>query len=232
MSFLIGNGTIKTYPGRVLTAQEFAIMMDRMSIIHSGIIEGCVIAYSNSTFSISSGWVGVRGRLVRIEQSTFQIPTSGTSKWKVVVKFNLGESTEPSSIYCYEYDTTLTDTVNFNTDNNGIAYCILGEIDLTDASNPVITQNVCPERGTMVTYTLTAGNWDYSSKTYTITSPLVTATSYQRLLPGIDITETQLRSLQEANIQDGGQTTGSLTIKAFGNVPLVDIPIRIVYLGG
>lgn len=231
MSFLIGNGAIKTYPGRVLTAQEFSIMMDRMSIIHSGIIDGCTIVYSSGSYAIESGWVGVRGRLVRIEQSSFQIPSSGTTKWDVVVKVNLGETTEPASIYCYEDGTTLTDTEDFNTNNNGIAYCVIAEIDTTSPTNPVITQTLYPERGTTVSYTLAAASWN-SDKEYTISHPLITQTSDQMIVPAANIAEDQLAALQRANIQEKSQSNGSLVLKAYGVVPTIDCSIRIKYYGG
>ena len=38
--------------------------------------------------------------------------------------------------------------------------------------------------------------------------------------------------LQAANIQDISQTTGSLVIKAFGDVPTVDVTIRIIFYKG
>lgn len=232
-SFVISTGSIKTYPGRVLTAQEFSIMMDRLSVVRSGIINGCVLTYSNGTYVISNGWVSVRGRLVKIEQKTFQIPSSFEGvKWKVYVMVNLGESSEPASIhYCSESDD-LVDSEDFNTNNTGRAYCVIGKIDRTDMTSPVITQEFYPEKGAYVDVTLPANGWNQSTKTCTVSNSLATESSYQRIVPAPSITEAQLKALQDANIQDGGQATGSITLKAFGNVPLIDIPVRFIYLGG
>lgn len=55
----------------------------------------------------------------------------------------------------------------------------------------------------------------------------VTDTSNQEIVPALSITEEQLAALQGANIQDGGQSSGTLIIKAYGEVPAMDIPIRI-----
>ena len=59
----------------------------------------------------------------------------------------------------------------------------------------------------------------------------VTASSNQEILPAVDITQEQLEALQTANIQDGGQSSGKITLKAFGDVPTVDIPIRVILRG-
>jgi hypothetical protein len=67
--------------------------------------------------------------------------------------------------------------------------------------------------------------------TYTLTVSDVTLTSNQEILPGLNITATELEALQGANLQDGGQTNGSITIKAFGEKPTINIPIRVLKRG-
>ena len=63
----------------------------------------------------------------------------------------------------------------------------------------------------------------------------VTATSNQEVLPALNITAEQLESLQSANLQDNGQgVMGGLSfiqLKAFGEVPTIDIPIRVIVRG-
>ena len=85
----------------------------------------------------------------------------------------------------------------------------------------------------MVNSTLFAGNWqgDSAPYTYTLSIPGVTTTSNQELLPALNITEEQLTALQSANIQDGGQLSGSVILTAFGDKPTFDIPIRIILRG-
>ena len=82
---------------------------------------------------------------------------------------------------------------------------------------------------TLSSINLLASNW--SGVNYTLTVPGVNMNSAVEVLPGLSITEDQLEALQGANIQDGGQAAGSITLKAFGDVPTVDIPIRIIVRG-
>ena len=92
-----------------------------------------------------------------------------------------------------------------------------------------IEANAAAIQSTTKTVTLSASSW--SSGSYTITDALITATSNQEIIPGLDITSDQLKALQKAMIVDGGQSAGSLTLKALGTVPTVDIPIRVIYRG-
>ena len=93
----------------------------------------------------------------------------------------------------------------------------------TDYSGPKAT----------VTATLLASGWTGSEApfVYTLAIAGVTATSYQELLPAVNITAEQLKTLQAANITDGGQAAGSMTLKAYGKVPTVNIPIRVIKEG-
>ena len=93
----------------------------------------------------------------------------------------------------------------------------------TDYSGPKAT----------VTATLLASGWTGSEApfVYTLAIAGVTATSYQELVPAVNITAEQLKALQAANITDGGQAAGSMTLKAYGKVPTVDIPIRVIKEG-
>lgn len=93
----------------------------------------------------------------------------------------------------------------------------------TDYSGPKAT----------VTATLLASGWTGSEApfVYTLAIAGVTATSYQELVPAVDITAEQLKALQAANITDAGQAAGTMTLKAYGKVPTVDIPIRVIKEG-
>lgn len=93
----------------------------------------------------------------------------------------------------------------------------------TDYSGPKAT----------VTATLLAASWTGSEApfVYTLAIAGVTATSYQELVPAVNITSEQLRALQAANITDAGQAAGSMTLKAYGKKPAVDIPIRVIKEG-
>ena len=47
----------------------------------------------------------------------------------------------------------------------------------------------------------------------------------------MNITAEQMEALSGAIIVDGGQSTGSMILKALGDVPTVDVPIRVIYRG-
>ena len=87
--------------------------------------------------------------------------------------------------------------------------------------------------GTTLSVTLASASWTGTAVpyTYTISNSAITATSTQELSPVTDITADQLSALQAANIIDGGQAAGSMTLKAFGEKPAVDIPVRIIVKG-
>lgn len=93
----------------------------------------------------------------------------------------------------------------------------------TDYSGPKAT----------VTATLLASGWTGSEApfVYTLAIAGVTATSYQELVPAVNITAEQLKALQAANITDAGQAAGTMTLKAYGKKPPVDIPIRVIKEG-
>ena len=86
---------------------------------------------------------------------------------------------------------------------------------------------------TLVNATLTASSWTGSSApyTYTLTITGVTANTNQDILPGLNISAAQLEQLQAANIQDGGQATNQITLKAFGEKPTSNLPIRVIIRG-
>ena len=85
----------------------------------------------------------------------------------------------------------------------------------------------------LVNATLTASSWRGSSApyTYNLTVTGVTANTNQDILPGLNISASQLEQLQAANIQDGGQTTNRITLKAFGEKPTSNLPIRVIIRG-
>lgn len=84
-------------------------------------------------------------------------------------------------------------------------------------------------KSTSVSTTLYAETWRDGS--YTITNDLVTSTSNQEIIPAVGLTKDQYKALSAAMIVDGGQSAGSLTLKALGTVPTIDIPIRVIYRG-
>lgn len=90
-------------------------------------------------------------------------------------------------------------------------------------------------KSAIATFVLNKNNW--SAGNYTITAAnvpvlaAVTTETMVEILPGLTITDAELEALQGANIQDAGQSAGSITIKARAGAPTIDIPIRIVIRG-
>lgn len=87
------------------------------------------------------------------------------------------------------------------------------------------------DKPTTTEATLLASGWTGTSAPYTYTLSVtgVTADSNQEFLPALDITAEQLTALQAANIQDGGQAEDTVTLKAFGTKPTIDLPIRVLH---
>ena len=86
-----------------------------------------------------------------------------------------------------------------------------------------------PMPSTIKEFTLSSSGWSESK--YTISDSLITASSNQEIMPAVGITADQLKALERALVVDGGQAVGSLTLKALGTVPTIDIPIRVIFRG-
>lgn len=88
-------------------------------------------------------------------------------------------------------------------------------------------------KSTEVSTTLSSASWVGASApfTYDLTVSGVTTTSNQEILTSTSITLTEFEALQGANIIDAGQSTNTISLKAFGIKPTVDIPIRVILRG-
>lgn len=88
-------------------------------------------------------------------------------------------------------------------------------------------------KSTIQNKTLFSASWTGTEAPYTYTLSVtgVTTTSVQEILPTTTITREQLTALMDATIQDGGQSANSITLKAWGTKPAIDIPIRVILRG-
>ena len=77
--------------------------------------------------------------------------------------------------------------------------------------------------------TLSASGW--SSGIYTISDNLITNTSNQEIIPSPAISANQYKALVKASLVATGQSAGSITIKAFGATPTIDIPVTVIFRG-
>lgn len=78
---------------------------------------------------------------------------------------------------------------------------------------------------------LIASNWVTADDVtiYTISNELITGTSNQIILPAISITQEQYDAFIAAKIIDYGQVNGALNLRALGDIPTINIPIRIMF---
>lgn len=115
--------------------------------------------------------------------------------------------------------------VIFRVANNGIIYICNDDMTL-EAFKKEIKTALTPVTVSLI---IAADEW---GETVTLTNEAITATNTVEMLPGIGITADQLTALQSANCQDiGEQSAGSITFKVFGDVPSIDIPVRLI-IGG
>ena len=80
----------------------------------------------------------------------------------------------------------------------------------------------------------TLGTWSGSTAPYTITIPVTgaTTTNIIEVVPNYDtITDAQLTALKSAQIDKITQTTGNITLYAYGTKPTVNIPIKTILRG-
>jgi hypothetical protein len=78
------------------------------------------------------------------------------------------------------------------------------------------------------TMILLASGWAGIQAPYVYTIPMsgITADTVIDWLPATDITIDQLQILQDANVIDGGNTANTVRLRAWGNKPPIDIPVR------
>jgi len=90
-------------------------------------------------------------------------------------------------------------------------------------------------KSVLVTTVLDKDNW--TNDTYTLTETdvaalaAVTAATAWEVLPGLSATDAEIEALQGANLLDGGQAAGSITIRAKDGAPTIDVPIQIILRG-
>lgn len=84
-----------------------------------------------------------------------------------------------------------------------------------------------------VSVTLLASAWDTSGDwpKYTLALAGITADSNQEYLPPVNPSTEVVEALQAALFQDGGQAAGVAYILAYGEVPTIDLPIRVILRG-
>lgn len=104
----------------------------------------------------------------------------------------------------------------------------------SDGTDPITPASIgAAPISTTTEVTLAAASWsgDSAPYTYTLTVNGVTDTSTQEIVFATSINLEQLTAGQNANIQDGGQSANTIVLKAWGEKPTVDLPIRVIMRG-
>lgn len=83
------------------------------------------------------------------------------------------------------------------------------------------------------TGTLLASNWVGTESPYTNTLAMdgVTETNIVEIVTPSNVTAEEVIAFQSAQILNGTQTLGSITLNAWGEVPGIDLPITIIVRG-
>lgn len=131
-------------------------------------------------------------------------------------------------------------SVNGQTGDVEVKAVLYEQQSLTETQQGRARSNIgAAQKAWLTEFTLLATEWvsapsndQYGCKAYyRVVQSSVTVTSIQEIIPGAPITAEQLAALQAANIQDGGQEEGAFTLAAYGEVPTIDLPIRIILRG-
>ena len=127
-------------------------------------------------------------------------------------------------------DQLTTDAAgNLQTEIDAVKKSVSDNAASITANKTAIDANTKKLVTTSKNITLAASGW--SSGTYTISDSLITATSNQEIIPAPSISANQYKALVKASLVATGQTTGSITIKAFGTTPSINIPVTVIFRG-
>lgn len=106
-----------------------------------------------------------------------------------------------------------------------------GQLSTDAAGNLQVQINALKNTISTTTKSITLSASGWSSGTYTISDSLITATSNQEIIPSPSISADQYKALVKASLVATGQSAGSITIKAFGATPTIDIPVTVIFRG-
>lgn len=182
-----------------------------------------------SFYAKGEGNITVNYRQTNTDLSAQEISMTDEYK-KYVIKYDvLEEIKQFDPLYINILSTTGIYIANIKLETGDIATDWTPAPEDTDDQITALDSKIDALNSTTKSFTLSASSW--ISGRYTISDALITATSNQEVLPASNITVDQMKALQKANIIDSGQSAGSLTLKALGTVPSIDIPIRIIFRG-
>ena len=117
-------------------------------------------------------------------------------------------------------------------------YPMLEEGSIAHAYQPTTLSNVTlnatkVSKSVSNNYTLLASGWSGSSAPYsfTLSAAGVTASNNVELVAPSTVTVAQVEAYQSAAIVTGTQANGSITLKAYGEKPTINLPITVIVRG-
>lgn len=119
--------------------------------------------------------------------------------------------------------------------DTGYEYIGNTKVDLSGyATTQELTESIANVEAKINRYTLVetylyADGWN--GNVYNMTVNGVTESSVQDISFGKNITKEEMKAAQKANIVDGGQSANTIVLIAYGTVPTIDIPVRVLIKG-
>lgn len=136
------NATLQVYPGAYMSEQGFAILVDGLSAVKSGILTGCTVTVSGTTLTVAPGWCSVRGRLVQVSGGSVSAAyaSSGTKTQYLLLKVAVyGSGANDGKVSVFVSDNYSSDGADFNR-SGGSAYLALATLTVTTNSITVASQ--------------------------------------------------------------------------------------------
>lgn len=215
-----------------------------------GVTKGCTVTENvDGDLAVTEGYFLIKGRLVNVVGTEIvAVPSvpSGTMYSILVFEIDLTQVNTTSAFNQGEFKivsnaSAYPTLIQQDLDNGGDVYqfefvrfenSVSGIANLTD-TRVLLDLTKYASKSSEVNKSLLASGWVGASApyTYALSVSEVTLTSNQELLPSLTITDAELRALQSANIIDAGQSAGVINLKAFGNKPTIDLPIRVILRG-
>lgn len=153
---------------------------------------------------------------------------AGTGSGVIYVEYDLAATPIGSLKSALEPFTPTYQDIN---SNGTLAQMVIASYEATAVAvtsiTPVYSLATVHGTGTEISVTLEAALW--STDTYTVTNALIGPNKELTLTYPPTLTDAEYEAYQDANIRPyGAVTTGSMTLKAVGGAPSVDLPMIVI----
>lgn len=209
-----------------------------------GKLYGLAISYSNLNVTIQPGWFIVAGRLVQIDEAlTIPIVATGNTYARLRFKIDLTIAASASTFTqgSFIWDVNSGGTFAALTQNDIYAagtvyefqFCV---VQITSSIVVGVTSQLAQIKSTnthSLTATLVAASWTGASAPFSqdVTVAGITADSIATVALAMNATSAEITVAQKASLLATAQTTNTITVKAYGTKPTINVPIQIVIQG-